>query len=62
MTRADQYRVRAAEIEQWANAERDPIKKAELHTLATAYDRLADLADQNHKGGLLIDITDSQRH
>ena len=48
--------MRAAEIEQLAQAKRDPIQKAELHKIATAYDRLAALADQNHKGGLLIDI------
>jgi hypothetical protein len=57
MTTADQYRARAAEFEQRALVERDPIQKTEWHKIATAYERLAELADKNHKGGLLIDIS-----
>jgi len=45
----------AAQLERRAQAETDPTVKAEWHKIAVAYGRLAALANQNDKGGLLIE-------
>jgi hypothetical protein len=57
MTKGDQYRALAAQYERRARATNDPSLQTERNKVATAYYRLADLADLNDKGGLVVDIT-----
>jgi hypothetical protein len=56
MSEGAPYRERAAEFEARAQAESIPAARVEWLKIADAYRRLADLADKNPKGGLVIDF------
>ena len=47
MPTADEYRIKAAELNAQAERESSPLLCAQLQNLALAYLRLADLADKN---------------
>jgi hypothetical protein len=47
MPTADEYRIKAAELNAQAKGEASPLQSAQLQNLALAYLRLADQADKN---------------
>jgi len=53
MTRADQYRVRAAELHAEAKCQTNPKLRADLDNLARVYLLLAEQADRNSQ----LDVT-----
>jgi hypothetical protein len=56
MSQGDPYRTHAAEFDARAKAESIPAARVEWMKIASAYYRLADLADKNPKGGLIVDV------
>jgi len=47
MAKAEEYRVKAAELNALAKQELDPLRRAEYANLARAYVRLSEQADKN---------------
>ena len=55
MTQADEYRVKAGDMAALAQAETNPLQKAEYERLSLSYLRLADQADRNSRTNLVYE-------